>query len=89
MAENNKSIYSLALDIMGAAGMLYESYEFGRPRHALFSDDMYKNFLRARANSIEGGTSEVLKNIIGERVLGLSGDVRVDKVAAWKDVPRN
>ena len=89
MAENNKSIYSLALDIMGAAGMLYESYEFGRPRHALFSDDMYKNFLRARANSIEGGTSEVLKNIIGERVLGLPGDVRVDKVAAWKDVPRN
>ena len=89
MAENNKAIYSLALDIMGAQGMLYESYEFGRPRHALFSDDMYKNFLRARANSIEGGTSEVLKNIIGERVLGLSGDVRVDKVAAWKDVPRN
>lgn len=89
MAENNKAIYSLALDIMGAAGMLYESYEFGRPRHALFSDDMYKNFLRARANSIEGGTSEVLKNIIGERVLGLPGDVRVDKVAAWKDVPRN
>lgn len=89
MAENNKAIFSLALDIMGARGMLYESYEFGRPRHALFSDDMYKNFLRARANSIEGGTSEVLKNIIGERVLGLSGDVRVDKVAAWKDVPRN
>ncbi|MEX0768900.1 MAG: acyl-CoA dehydrogenase family protein [Microthrixaceae bacterium] len=89
MAENNKSIYSLALELMGAAGMLYESYEFGRPRHALFSEDMFKNFLRARANSIEGGTSEVLKNIIGERVLGLAGDVRVDKVAAWKDVPRN
>ncbi|MEI7886521.1 MAG: acyl-CoA dehydrogenase family protein [Actinomycetes bacterium] len=89
MAENNKRVYSLALDLMGAAGMLYESYEFGRPRHALFSGDMYKNFLRARANSIEGGTSEVMKNIIGERVLGLQGDVRVDKVAAWKDVPRN
>ncbi len=89
MAELNKAIYNLALDLMGPAGMLYESYEFSRPRHALFSDDMFKNFLRARANSIEGGTSEVLKNIIGERVLGLPGDVRVDKEAAWKDVPRS
>ncbi len=89
MAELNKAIYSLALDLMGPAGMLYDSYEFVRPRHALFSDDMYKNFLRARANSIEGGTSEVLRNIIGERVLGLPGDVRVDKELPWKDVPRS
>ncbi len=89
MAELNKAIYSLALDVMGPEGMLYESYDFSRPKHALFSDDMFKNFLRARANSIEGGTSEVLKNIIGERVLGLPGDVRVDKQAAWKDVPRS
>ncbi len=89
MAELNKAIYSLALDVMGPEGMLYESYDFSRPKHALFSDDMFKNFLRARANSIEGGTSEVLKNIIGERVLGLPGDVRVDKDAAWKDVPRS
>jgi alkylation response protein AidB-like acyl-CoA dehydrogenase len=89
MAELNKEIYSLALDIMGPEGMLYDSYDFVRPRHALFSDDMHKNFLRARANSIEGGTSEVLKNIIGERVLGLPGDVRVDKDLPWKDVPRS
>ncbi len=89
MAELNKAIFSLALDLMGPEGMLYDSYEFVRPRHALFTEDMHKNFLRARANSIEGGTSEVLRNIIGERVLGLPGDVRVDKAAAWKDVPRS
>jgi alkylation response protein AidB-like acyl-CoA dehydrogenase len=89
MAELNKAIYSLALDLMGPEGMLYDSFDFVRPRHALFTDDMHKNFLRARANSIEGGTSEVLRNIIGERVLGLPGDVRVDKEAAWKDVPRS
>lgn len=89
MAELNKAIYSLALDLMGPEGMLYDSFEFVRPRHALFTEDMHKNFLRARANSIEGGTSEVLRNIIGERVLGLPGDVRVDKEAAWKDVPRS
>jgi alkylation response protein AidB-like acyl-CoA dehydrogenase len=89
MAELNKSIYDSAMDLLGAEGMLYGSYDLVRPRHALFTDDLNKNFLRARANSIEGGTSEVLKNIIGERVLGLPGDVRVDKDAPWKDVPRS
>ncbi len=43
------------------------------------SDTPQKAFLRSRANSIEGGTTEVMKNILGERVLGLPGDVRVDR----------
>jgi alkylation response protein AidB-like acyl-CoA dehydrogenase len=89
MAELNKQIYSLAMEVLGPEGMLYDSYELVRPRHALFTDDMHKNFLRARANSIEGGTSEVLRNILGERVLGLPGDVRVDKELPWSQVPRS
>jgi hypothetical protein len=52
-------------------------------------DCMQKAFLRMRANSIEGGTTEVMKNILGERVLGLPGDVRTDKELPWREVPRS
>jgi alkylation response protein AidB-like acyl-CoA dehydrogenase len=88
-AEGNKKIYDFCVSLLGADGMLYSSYEMQRPETAMFSDSVQKAFLRSRANSIEGGTSEVMRNILGERVLGLPGDVRVDRDVAWKDVPRN
>jgi alkylation response protein AidB-like acyl-CoA dehydrogenase len=90
-AEENKRIYELCVDLMGADGMLYSGdFELVRPNHtAIGTPDLHKAFLRARANSIEGGTSEVMRNILGERVLGLPGDVRVDKGIPWKDVPRS
>jgi alkylation response protein AidB-like acyl-CoA dehydrogenase len=45
-------------------------------------------YLRAKGNSIEGGTSEVLRNIIAERVLGLPAEPRTDTDLAWKDLPK-
>jgi alkylation response protein AidB-like acyl-CoA dehydrogenase len=57
-AEVNQALTELALDIAG-------------PRALIHSDDWSYRFLRARANSIEGGTTEILKNIVAERILGL------------------
>jgi alkylation response protein AidB-like acyl-CoA dehydrogenase len=56
--ELNQSLTELAVDILGEDGALWDSPWTYR-------------FLRARANSIEGGTTEILKNIVAERVLGL------------------
>jgi alkylation response protein AidB-like acyl-CoA dehydrogenase len=90
-AEENKRIYELCIDLLGADGMLFPAgYPMVRPDLVgMNSSDPRKMFLRVRANSIEGGTSEVMRNILGERVLGLPGDVRTDKELPWKEVPRS
>jgi alkylation response protein AidB-like acyl-CoA dehydrogenase len=88
-ADLNKDVYAKVVELLGAEGMLYGSYEMVRPEIAMGSDTLQKAFLRSRANSIEGGTTEVMKNILGERVLGLPGDVRVDRDVPWSQVPRN
>ena len=87
-ANLNKKIASFTLDVMGLEGTLYPGgYQLTRPTS--FDTSMpQKAFLRTRANSIEGGTSEIMMNILGERVLGLPGEPRVDKELPWKDVPR-
>ena len=87
-AEENQRTSELCVNLMGAQGMLYGSnYPQVRPvESAMTGGDMRKAFIRMRANSIEGGTSEVMRNIIGERVLGLPGEPRNDKDVPWKDV---
>jgi len=90
-ADLQKEIYEFAVGLQGPEALLYPStYVMTRPDDASFGRrDTQKNFLRSRANSIEGGTSEIMRNILGERVLGLPGEPRVDKDAPWKDVPRS
>ena len=92
-AELNKKIYEYALELLGPRGLLYPSYEMTRPDFARVSSggerDIAKTFLRSRANSIEGGTSEIMRNILGERVLGLPGDIKNDRDTPWVEIPRN
>jgi alkylation response protein AidB-like acyl-CoA dehydrogenase len=65
-ADINQRISELALDIEGAYAPLERGSE-----HAVAGGAWQYGFLRSRANSIEGGTTDILKNIIAERVLGL------------------
>ena len=90
-AEVNQRIYSEAINLLGPEGVLIDHYDFIRPTTANLTGglDVRKMFLRARANSIEGGTSEILRNILGERILGLPGEPRTDKTLPWNDVPRS
>jgi alkylation response protein AidB-like acyl-CoA dehydrogenase len=89
-AELNKEILAFAVDVLGPTGMLLEGgYPMHRPGGVFAAQSNQRAFLRSRANSIEGGTTEVMKNILGERVLGLPGDVRVDKDRPWIEVPRS
>ncbi len=92
MAEFNKKATEFCIDLLGADGLIGYDFTFRRPDD-LSADGLERGvrhgFLRARANSIEGGTSEIMRNILGEQVLGLPGEPRVDKDLPWSKVPRS
>ncbi|MBW2229448.1 MAG: acyl-CoA dehydrogenase family protein [Deltaproteobacteria bacterium] len=91
-AESLKRMWEVAMDVMGSDALAFEhGYELRRSTPGIDTPRGLAKyqFLRSRANSIEGGTSEIMRNILGERVLGLPGEPRVDKTVPWKDVPRS
>ena len=86
-AELSIAVNEAIVDLLGPEGMLHPpGYPMARTSESMSTPT--GRFLRSRANTIEGGTSEIMRNILGERVLGLPGDVRVDKDLPWSEIPR-
>jgi acyl-CoA dehydrogenase len=74
-----KGMADLALDVEGLGGLLSTAGE----------DEWLTLFLTAPSISIRGGTDEIQRNILGERVLGLPPEPRPDKGVPFKEVPRS
>ena len=88
-ARLNQEISGFELELLGAEGLRYDDWSMRRPSGVdSASRTPGYRYLRAKGNSIEGGTSEILSNIIAERVLGLPPEPRTDKDVPWKDLPK-
>jgi len=75
-----QDVATYALDLQGASGVISgEDAELVGRFQAML--------LRAPGTRVEGGTDEIMRNIIAERVLGLPGDIRVDKDVPFNKIP--
>ena len=81
----NQRIQELATDLLGAAATAWESDAADYASSLPFE---VAGMLRSRANTIEGGTTEINKTIVAERVLGLPREPDPYRDVPWRDVPR-
>jgi alkylation response protein AidB-like acyl-CoA dehydrogenase len=84
-SELNQRIQAAAAHLLGPAGTAWPG-EAGAYAESMPPE--VRGMLRSRANTIEGGTTEVNKNIIAERVLGLPKEPDPWEGRPWRDVPR-
>ncbi|UER53343.1 acyl-CoA dehydrogenase [Kineosporiaceae bacterium SCSIO 59966] len=84
-----QQLSGLELEVLGAEGLRYDDWTLRRPVEVDFlgRGPGYR-YLRAKGNSIEGGTSEILRNIVAERVLGLPPEPRVDREIPFKELAK-
>ena len=87
-ARLNQEISGFEVELLGGEGLTYDDWSMRRAGSSDWSRNAAYRYLRAKGNSIEGGTSEVLRNIIAERVLRLPPEPRTDTNVPWKDLPR-
>jgi alkylation response protein AidB-like acyl-CoA dehydrogenase len=81
-AEYNKRLQCVAMEMLGASATAWSPGDQA-------NGSAVRGFLRSRANTIEGGTSEIMRNILGERVLGLPKEPATDRDIPWVEIPRN